>query len=51
MKHVVVDGDLVDVQDLFILDAATGSNGLSSDDWMWHSPNGGSFAAPGSWAE
>jgi hypothetical protein len=39
------------IQDQYIVDAATNSNGLSDNVWMWASPLGGSFAIPGSWAE
>jgi phospholipase D1/2 len=42
---------IVNIQDQYIFDAATTSGGLSSNDWMWASPLGGSFAVPGSLAE
>jgi len=41
----------IDIRDQYILDAATKGNGISDNDWLWASPNGGSFAMPGSWAE
>lgn len=39
------------ILDQYIFDAATGSLGIPANEWMWASPNGGSFAVPGSWAE
>ena len=38
-------------QETYVFDAAADSAGSVNIDWMWASPNGGSFAIPGSWAE